>query len=64
MAPKRRRRSEAAVRDIAAAYEFINRLKRDLRSRDPHVRARARQTKAESDRLDREIALALAQKRH
>jgi hypothetical protein len=47
------------VRDIAAAYKFIEQLKRDLRSRDPRVRERARRTKAESDRLDREIALAL-----
>jgi len=47
------------VRDIAAAYEFIERLERALRSRSPGERTWGRRTKAEFDRLDREIALAL-----
>jgi hypothetical protein len=51
------------VRDIAAAYEFIDRLKRASRSSSPSERAWGRRTMAELDRLDREIALALAQKR-
>lgn len=51
------------MRDIAAAYEFIDRLKRAPRSSSPGERAWGRRTKAELDRLDREIALALAQKR-
>ena len=51
------------VRDIAAAYEFIDRLERARRSRSPGERAWGRRTKAELDRLDREIALALTQKR-
>ena len=50
------------VRDIAAAHEFIDRLKRAPRSRSPGERAWGRRTKAELDRLDREIALVLMQK--
>ena len=60
---KKRRRPASDVRDIAAAYEFIDRLKRAPRSSSPGERAWGRRTKAELDRLDREIALALAQKR-
>lgn len=62
---KRRPSDADVVRDIAAAYKFIEQQKRDLRSRDPQVRDRARRTKAELDRLDREIeqALALARRR-
>ena len=41
------------------AYEFIERLDRAARSRGPGERAWGRRTKAELDRLDREIALAL-----
>jgi hypothetical protein len=60
---KKRRSSEAGlVREIAAAHEFVQQLKRDLRSPDPRVREHARRIKTEGDRLDREIAQALARK--
>jgi len=61
--PTARRPSEAdVVRDIAAAYKFIDQQNRDLRSRRPQVRLRAQRTKADLDRLDREIAQALTRK--
>jgi hypothetical protein len=46
---------EDLIEDIAAAYELVERLKRE-RS------ARARRTRAEFDRINREIAQALARK--
>jgi hypothetical protein len=59
VAKQRRRRGTRQQSDLASdlarAYEYLDWLKRGLRSRDPAVRERAQQLAAEFDRLDREI---------
>lgn len=48
---------------LKGARALLYQAKRDLRSTDPQVRARARKFFRESDRLDREITAVLAQPR-